>query len=392
MKYEKLRVNDDDTRIRCVGHPTASIGMGEHVRSVWHALKQAGREPVMLDIYGPQGKPDANLVDQFLPHSVEQLGQGVNIFCINGDEVEQALRVLNNRDAGIDRGVNVIYPAWELERYPKEWAAQLSRFDEVWAPSAFIATAIEKTVDIPVKHMPLACEIGKRALRSRRFFGIRESAYVFMFSFDFLSYVERKNPFGVLAAFKKLIEVRPFADAVLLIKMHHSDKRPEMKARMGKAIAHMHDRVHVIDDTLSDLDMKALMWLTDCYVSLHRSEGFGRGLSEAMTLGKPVIATAYSGNLEFCTEDTALLVPYALKAVKQNEYPHWQDQHWAEPDVLAAAQHMISLVENPAAGRALGARARHHLTLNFSYLAAGLRYSDRITEIDVERAANEPLE
>jgi len=367
-------------RVRAVGHPFAPIGMGEHVRSAWRALDEVGVPACIVDIYGPQGVPDPEMVEQFEPAIAPLLGDGVNIYCINGDEIEQALNVLPN--PMLEGSKNVIYPAWELERYPKEWAKHLVRFDEVWAPSAFIREAIAKVVDIPVVHMPLACEVQRRALRSRRHFGIRESAYAFFFSFDFLSYVERKNPFAVIDAFQALIKQRPFADVVLVIKTNNADRRPEMKARFEEAIAKMRERVVVINGVLSDLEMKSLVWLTDCFVSLHRSEGFGRGLSEAMTLAKPVITTAYSGNMDFCNDNTTLLIPYRLIPVRAREYPHWQQQHWADADVKAATQAMLWLIDNPELGRAIGARARAHIRTNFSYLATGLRYAERLKELD----------
>ena len=198
---------------------------------------------------------------------------------------------------------NIIYPAWELERYPAEWAEELERFDEIWAPSAFIRDAIAKAVTKPVAHMPLACEVHRRALRSRRRFGIRDSAYAFLFAFDFLSYMERSIPFGVIEAFRELIKERPFDDVMLVIKTNNSDRRPEAGARFQNAVAELGEHVVVIDTTLSELEMKSLIWLTDCFVSLHRSEGFGRGLSEAMALAKPVIATGYSGNTDFCRRE-----------------------------------------------------------------------------------------
>jgi glycosyltransferase involved in cell wall biosynthesis len=376
-----------DRRVRLVGHPFAPIGMGEHVRSVWRALHEAGVDAGIVDIYGMQRDPDPELVGEFAPHVTENLGDGVNVFCINGDEVDQTLGHLVHRNPMAQHSRNVIYPAWELERYPEPWARELMRFDEVWAPSRFIRDAIAKAVGTPVLHMPLACEVRRRALRSRRHFGIRESAYVFLFAFDFLSYVERKNPFAAIEAFTRFLKGRPYADVSLVIKTNNAEHRPEMKARFDAAIEPLRDHVTVIDGTLSELDMKALLWLCDCFLSLHRSEGFGRGLTEAMALGKPVIATAYSGNMDFCTDETAFLVPFELVPVREGDYPHWEGQHWADADVAVAAQLMKQLVDDPALGRAKGAKARERLIANFSYLAIGQTYAERLEQISTRQAA-----
>ena len=370
-----------DDGLRVVGHPTAPIGMGEHVRSVWRAFAEVGVCAGLVDIYGPRTGADVEFTGPFAASIVHELGAGINIYCINGDEVAGAFNHLRDRTVMAEGSLNVIYPAWELERYPPEWAEQLERFDEIWAPSAFIRDAIAKAVTKPVAHMPLACEVRRRALRSRRRFGIRDSAYAFLFAFDFLSYVERKNPFAVIEAFRALIRARPFDDVVLVIKTNNSERRPEMAARFHEAVAELREHIVVIDTTLSELEMKSLIWLTDCFVSLHRSEGFGRGLSEAMALAKPVIATGYSGNMDFCDERVAKLAPYRLIPLREGDYPHWEDQHWADADVEAATRAMCELVDDPAAGRALGARARIHLLTNFSYLSAGLRYIKRLPQV-----------
>jgi glycosyltransferase involved in cell wall biosynthesis len=377
----KNEFSRSDTKLRVVGHPFSPIGMGEHVRCVWRALKEVGLDAGIVDIYGVQHEKDPELVAEMGSAITDDLGAGVNIFCINGDEISPSLTHMNRRNPRADGSFNVIYPAWELERYPTEWANELARCDEVWAPSEFIRSSIEKEVRIPVVPMPLACEVGRRALRSRRHFGIRESAYAFIFAFDFLSYLERKNPFAILEAFVRYLSRHPFDDAVLVFKTNNAQKRPEMKARFDAAIAPFRDRVLVIDDTLSELDMKALLWLCDCFVSLHRSEGYGRGPSEAMALGKPVIVTGYSGNMDFCNDETAFLIPFNLIPVREGEYPHWEGQRWADPDVDVAATLMRRLVSDPELGRAKGAKARARLIADFSYLAVGQSYADRLTSL-----------
>ena len=354
--------------------------MGEHLRSAWRALKEVGIDAQIVDIFGPRGPLDPDYSAPIAGALTEQLGHGVNIFCINGDEVERAFAALRHARPMEPGSRNIVYPAWELEQYPAEWARQLERFDEVWAPSKFTRNAIAEAVSIPVVHMPLACEARRRALRSRRYFGIRESAYAFFFAFDFLSYVERKNPFALIDAFHTLLKERPFDDITLVVKTNNSHQRPEMKRRFEAAIEPLREHIVVIDETLSDVEMKGLVWLIDCFVSMHRSEGFGFGLAEAMYFGKPVIATAYSGNMDFCTEETARLVPYDLIPLKRGDYPFWEGQYWADPDVGVATRAMRDLIDDPQAGRALGESARVNLMENFSYLAVGVTYLSHLKE------------
>jgi len=371
----------DDTQLRIVGHPSASIGMGEHVRSVWRAFNEVGMAPQMVEIHTPTIVSDPDVRLEFSNFSTDRLGNGINIFCINADEVARALKVLEHRNAMAVGSYNIIYPAWELERYPAEWGEHLNRFNEVWTATTFVQDSISEAVGIPTYCMRLGCEVRKRALVSRRRYNIRESAYAFLFAFDFLSYVSRKNPFAVIDAFRSLLVDRPFDDVVLIIKTSNAERRPEMKAEFDAAVETLSDRVVVINETLSNNEMKSLMYLTDCFVSLHRSEGFGFGIAEAMALAKPVIVTAYSGNMDYCSDDTALLIPYELVALQPGQYPHWENQRWAEPDVDAARRAMIALIDDPDQGRMLGRQARRKMASDWSYLSVGSGYSDRVNNI-----------
>ena len=127
--------------------------------------------------------------------------------------------------------------------------------------------------------------------------------------------------------------------------------------------------------------MKNLVRCCDCFVSLHRSEGFGRGMAEAMYLGKPVIGTGYSGNLDFMNEENACLVRYKLKDVEEGQYPYGEGQVWAEPDMDHAMYLMQKLLADRDYGRKLGSVASRHMRQFFSYRAIGLRYQGRIESI-----------
>jgi glycosyltransferase involved in cell wall biosynthesis len=304
----------------------------------------------------------------------------VNVFHINGDEVEQSLAHTAARQQ--PGAYNVVYPAWELARYPREWAVQLERFDEVWAPSRFIRDAIAASVSRPVHHMPLAVEVMLTSFLGRRFFGIRESAYAFLFFFDLRSYATRKNPEAVLEAFRRLCAARPGAEAAIVIKVNGAAESPGPFERLRAAAADLGDKVVLIGRTMPDNEVKNLVRCCDCFVSLHRSEGFGRGMAEAMYLGRPVVATGYSGNMDFCDEETALLVRHRLIPVGEGEYPHPAGQQWADPDPGHAAQLMARLVDDPAFGRALGQRASLRLRAGFGLRAAGSRFRRRVEEIE----------
>jgi glycosyltransferase involved in cell wall biosynthesis len=141
------------------------------------------------------------------------------------------------------------------------------------------------------------------------------------------------------------------------------------------------DNVIVIDRVLTDNGIKNLVRCCDCFVSLHRSEGYGKGLAEAMFLGKPVVATGYSGNLDFTNEADPCLVPYSLINVEEGQYPYARGQVWAEPDIDHAVYYMLKLLDDRDYGRKLGEVASQHIRTHFSYRAIGLRYKNRLEEI-----------
>ena len=246
-------------------------------------------------------------------------------------------------------------PQWELSTFPEPWARQLDRFDEVWAPSAFIRDAIAPVVTRPVTLIPGSTGIKLGRFLGRRHFGISESAYAFLFAFDLRSYQQRKNPLAVVDAFAEVMRARPSRDLVLIVKVAGTVARPDaaqaLRERLRDRTVNLGlGRALIIERDLTDAETKNLVRCCDCFVSLHRSEGFGRFLAEAMLLGKPVIATGYSGNMEFMTPEVSCLVNYRLVPVGEAEYPFWTGQVWADPDVDEPVDWMTRLVDDPALG------------------------------------------
>jgi glycosyltransferase involved in cell wall biosynthesis len=362
-----------------VGHPFAPIGMGEHVRSSFRAFRAAGIQTSIRDIYGLSKRDDPSYEAEFGGYLAPQLSPTCNIFHINGDEIEQAIPHLN--DPNFEKAYNIVYPAWELSKYPEAWAHQLERFDEVWAPSMFIREAIARVVTRPVLHMPLAVEVGLDTFLGRRYFEIPEHTFVYVFFFDFSSYMERKNPFGVLNAFLKVVDALPNAPLHCVLKFKGGSQGHKDQAKLQSILEKYRDRIQTITRELTDNEIKNLVRCADCFVSLHRSEGFGRGIAEAMTLGRAAVATGYSGNMDFMTPDTSYLVDYALIPVARGSYPFAAGQHWADPDLDHAAQLMMRAYTHPDEMRAKAEAARRHMRARFSARAIGLRYLDRLEEI-----------
>lgn len=370
-----------------VGHPFSAIGMAEHVRSAFRAFRAAGAAPGLIDIYGMDRNKDPDFEREFADHVVPKLSPKTNLFCINADEVEQAMGVLEHLGSGpaFQSAYNIIYPAWELSKYPAPWAKILERFDEVWAPSKFIEEAIVPVTTRPVVHMPLAVELTVSSFLGRRHFGIPENAFVCLFFFDFSSYAERKNPFAMLEAFEKLVAQRPHAPLHAVVKYKGGDGNPARKALEARIRA-LGGQIQAITRQLSDNEIKNLVRCCDAFVSLHRSEGFGRGPAEAMIMGRAAVATNYSGNLDFMTPETSRLVDCKLIPVAEGAYLFGEGQVWADPSVDHAVELIGGLLDDPAETRALGERARRHIRTHFSARAVGLRYVARLEELAIQAA------
>jgi glycosyltransferase involved in cell wall biosynthesis len=362
-------------KVTQVGHPFNPIGNGRVTRIYFSSLRAARVEVAVRDAYGLQ-EPEMAQAREMLPCMTDQFG-AVNIFNLNGDEIEPVLKHLG----GMPKGFNIIAPAWELPRFPAAWAEQVNRFDEAWCESMFIQKAVAQATKITVLHMRLATEIRLEDFVGRRRFGIAEDSYCFLNFFDFRSYIARKNPGAVLECFRRVIAARPWAKTTLVIKLHGADAAPQAYREFLAAVEPMAGRVVVINATLRETEVHNLIRACDAFVSLHRAEGYGLGLAEAMFLGKPVIGTGYSGNMDFMTKENSYPVAYTLVAVPAGAYPHAENQEWAEPDLDDATAKMLALVDDPKAGRALGAIASRDMRVRFSHRAAGLGYAARLAEI-----------
>ncbi len=273
--------------------------------------------------------------------------------------------------------------AWELEEFPEEMLSSASLFDEIWAISQFSAASLRERIDKPVHVFPLAVVPPKS---SHDFVLVADSEqFVFLFMFDYLSVFERKNPLAVIEAFSTAFS--PGEGPVLVIKSVNGDLKPLDRERVRLAAADRPDVVF-IDDYVTNSERNALMARADAYVSLHRSEGFGLTMAEAMIVGKPVIATGYSGNLDFMTEENSFLVPYKVGAVPTGCDPYPPGTPWAEPDVDAAARLMRQVVDEPDVAARKAAIAIADITRTHGLPVAATFVRERFDAL--EAAARQP--
>jgi glycosyltransferase involved in cell wall biosynthesis len=374
--------------VTLIGFPFRTTGRGEHIRAVWRALTSVGVPARIHNLEPHVAAEDTTLEQEFGPYLIDTVPAGIRLYHLNGDEVPFCKPLMSRRRAGyfarrstFASGHNIVFPAWELPHYPAAWARDLEHFDEVWAESQFIYDSIRPAVNTMVLHVPCACEPHVSPLIDRSYFGIPPNRYAILFFFDFRSYPSRKNPHAAIETFRRLRDARPDADVQFVLKLNRSSHDPAVAAEISKATAQFGDRITVIDATLSTNEVRNLVRCSDCFLSLHRSEGFGRGPAEAMFFGKPAIATGWSGNMEYMDANNSFPVRFGLIPVGADEYPFPQDQVWADPDVDHAAQLLIRLVNDPLYGKTIGERARAHMQANYSDAVLGARYRARFEQI-----------
>ncbi len=362
------------TRDLClVGYAGLISGRAEDLRMSVLALSRHGRQWAVLDrlsgaITTEDGRPAAAFAEP----------PGINVLHLNADTA--FFDYLFLRERGIERGYTIGYWAWELAKYPEEWRSSFAFVQEVWVSSRFAYEAIAPTTTKPVFLMPPAVAIpAPEPGLKRADFDLPDDKFIFYFSFDFRSYTSRKNPRAAIAAFRRAF---PYSDApvCLALKTIGSSWKPEDRDALTETVRG-DPRILVIDQELARPRAIELVALADCYVSLHRSEGFGRGPAEAMLLGKPVITTDYSGTRDFATAETALLVGGQLVPVGRDEYPGAEGQVWAEPDIDEAAAAMRRIAGDRPLAERLGRAGRAHIRELYDPHVIGARYLDRFAAI-----------
>ncbi len=280
------------------------------------------------------------------------------------------------------------YWYWELETIPKTWSAAVANVDEVWAATRFVADAMRACCTVPVCELMPGVELPEFTKRPVAAFGIASGHFTFLFVFHMMSIMERKNPLGLIRAFQQAFSARE--PVTLVLKTSFGDRHPLLMRQLHEAASQSGGRVTVIDQIFSADETISLMEACDAYISLHRSEGLGLTMAEAMLLGKPVIATGYSGNLSFMNRTNSLLVDYRLVTVGADTPVYGSGSSWAEPSEAHAARLMRQVWENRQAAADMGARARTDLETHLSVSAAGLRMADRLAAIRHHRLQARP--
>lgn len=336
--------------INVFGYMSGAFGLGESARLYAKAFAAAGI-PVSV-----------TSLDLGLPHEQEQFElpgcdssiapHPFDLVAVNPDYLRQALPMINRTGFGRYRIASWF---WELEVIPDDWRWALDEVDEIMVASAFVEDAFRRISDKPILKIPVPIHQVVDSGLMRRDFGLADGVFVFLATFDFHSSVHRKNPHAVISAFQRAFADSP-ENVVLLVKSSNGFRYPEALSELVDA-ARVDPRILVRDEVIPAPHLKSLQRCADVYVSLHRAEGFGLGLAESMALGKPTIATAWSGNMEFMNSENSCLVDYRLVPVPTGQYPEAAGARWAEPDIYHAATYMKRLATDAAYAESIGGRA-----------------------------------
>ena len=369
--------------VAVIGPVLKTSGLGQAMRlSVDILTRCEGIAPTVydFDLDNPAPVGFASQTN-FAPYKARR---AVNLIHLNAESIPLVFAYAP--EAMFSESYNIGYFFWELNMIPKCQYLALELLDEIWVSSEYNREIYARFTDKPVINVGMAVEpLPQVEATSRAELDLDEDCFIFLTSFDSFSFIERKNPLGVVKAFRLAFPLGTENVRLVLKTQNRFRVYDPYQIKMWKRIeaaVRQDTRIIIINETLTYRDLLGLKRACDCYVSLHRSEGWGFGMIEAMQLGLPVIATAFSGNMDFCTPDTTDLVDYTMVGVREEEYIYVErGSHWAQPDSDQAAALMRSAVADPATARAKGAAAAAHIKAKFSIETIGRRYSARLAEV-----------
>lgn len=373
--------------VNAVGYLRGGLGLGQAARLYVQALHEAGVpvrtttvDVTLPDVVGADGRRAQVKTTDFADLHVE--GElPFNLVCVNAPELP-ALHASLGQEFFEDRYTIGVW-AWEVDVVPPSWDRSFALVDEIWVYSRYVEEILSHVAPVPVVRVPLPIVA---PAPGGDLSGLHlPGGYTFLFLFDFYSTLQRKNPLGLVKAFTRAFA--PGEGPQLVLKSHNGDFKPDRLARLQDAIGDRPD-IHVVDRFLSQADMAALMRGADCYVSLHRAEGFGLTLGETMALGKPVIATGFSANLDFMTAENSYLVRHTETQVGPEGENYPAQGTWAEPDLDHAAELMRHVWEHQDEARERGARAQREIAEHFSLEAVGEAARSRLKRLAGVRRHN----
>ena len=359
--------------VNVLGYLREAKGIGEAARLYATALRAAG-VPVRTGALDAGFSPSAGEEHASIAELERSRAHPVDLVCLNPPELRRFLDE-GGRLPGDGRRIGVW--AWEVDLVPPEWAEIATELDEVWVYSRYVAEILGRALPVPVVVVPLPVTAppvegpppGDRV-------------FTFLFMFDFHSTMARKNPLGLIEAYRAAFSGDE--GTRLVVKTFNGDHRPDDLGAVTTAAAGRPD-VEIVDRYVSSEEKARMLAGCGCYVSLHRSEGFGLTLAEAMSLGRPVVATGFSGNLDFMPPGAGYLTRWEPARVGHDASLYPAEATWAEPDLGHAAQLMRSAFDDRDEAASRAARGRAYVQEHLSPEAVGAVARRRLELTATER-------
>jgi glycosyltransferase involved in cell wall biosynthesis len=353
------------------GYLDTESGMGEAARAGIRSLEAAGLPLALNNVPSLLRAGDPTYRDAFVlshPHPF-------NLVHLNADNMP-AFAARRGPTYFNDR-YTIGYWFWELASLPPDWVMYSGYVDEVWTATTFVRDAVRERCRVPAHRMRLPIVLPALPPHGRAHFGIPDGPAMFLYIFDVSSQVERKNPVAAIRAFKRA--GLPRDAAVLVLKFTNGEYDRAGVQRLHEEAAGLN--VVMLDGYMDRPDLCALMNTADCYLSPHRSEGFGMTILESMRLGKPAIGTAYSGTADFMTRENSYPLDFTLVPLTRRYGPYPVGAVWAEPDVDHAARLIREVVEHPVEAAARGKRAQADVERDYDPTVTGRAVRERLEAI-----------
>jgi len=384
-KPETLK--DTSIGVTLIGDLHGDYGHSQVSRSLVSAMREAGIALSYIEFAYDTSSRTTPFDDP--PHGAHY---PIQLFVCNAPQV---LEAQNRFGADFFKGkYNIGYWFYELPRLPDDWLPAFDLLDEVWVSTRFVHDLTVQSSSIPVYVLPPPIEVSHVGTFSRRDFpGWDENRFTFLFSFSVLASSARKNPFGVIEAFRKAcVNLEPSQLPMLILKAHFLLDYPQLHHALTDAIAGL--PVLLITENMSREKTDALIRLSDAYISLHRSEGLGLGIAEALSFGKPVIATNWSGNVDFMSSEHCYPVNFQIIPISDDHHKFQESHkvlyvpgtnHWAEPDIDHAAERIKEVLLNPNEAALRGMQAARFMASHFNRYKRGAALRTRLESITSSR-------
>ncbi|MEB0136048.1 glycosyltransferase [Actimicrobium sp. CCC2.4] len=372
-----VRRNTTLPGVNIVGFPQGVLGLGEDARMAAQALELASIPCALINapINGPQR------VDNSMNHLItDVIKYPVTLFCLPPTEMMRL-----PLEGGIHLIDSAVYKIgawpWELPHWPAPFSRVRQFVDEIWAQSDYVRSAFSRNSDTPVFKMPMAVSLPVVTENTRKRFGLHEDHFLFYILFDGKSWLSRKNPLAGIQAFQLAFSKKDAPVGLVVKAMNIVESDPIWQKIV--AIAKADKRISILTELLPRQDAINLMASCDCYISLHRSEGFGRVIAEAMLIGQPVIVTNFSGNIDYCESETSFLVDGVLVPLQPGEYLFHEGQYWCDPDVYVAAEKISLVFENVTLRERTAYAGQQRIISDYSISTVAAAYSARLREIGI---------